>query len=182
MFRIRFPFLSFVESLTRFICCLSLEINFQVSPNSQYLDLFVNSIQRQPGLVYLTRMALIHHLIFSFLHLFFKDFQGYCKHINNYWYHHHPLFPFFFLVRFTHLSIFSIFFFQSMVHRDSKIQKVTIFYSILLIKTKSGLLPEKKWCVCVSKSPRISCISFSKTELDLWINYYFYFWQFFHFT
>ena len=55
---------------------------------------------------------------------------------------------------------FTFFHFHSMIRRSGKIHEMT---SSLLVNTWSGLLTTILWSVCIAKSQRILCVSFSKT-------------------
>ena len=55
-----------------------------------------------------------------------------------------------------------------------------LFFSFLLIIIKSGRLVEIRWSVCVSKSQRSLCISFSRTDSWLCI-YHLFVWSSLHF-
>ena len=53
---------------------------------------------------------------------------------------------------------------------------------LLIINTGSGLLAGVRWSVCIAKSQAILCISFSRTDSDLWI-YHLWVWsKFYHFA
>ena len=70
-----------------------------------------------------------------------------------------------------------------MVRRDSKVDNFTNFiFFFLLIIIRSGLLAGIRWSVCISKSRRSLCVSFSRTgaglciyHLFVWLN-----WNFLH--
>ena len=75
------------------------------------------------------------------------------------------------LARFKYLPIFFTFFHFHSVNQNSKILYTAsslLFFSgfFLLINCRFGLL---RWCICISKSQRILCISFSRTDSGLWI-------------
>ena len=55
-----------------------------------------------------------------------------------------------------------------MVNRDSKVDNFAISLFLLII-IRSGLLAEIRWSVCMSKSHRSFCVSFSRTGARLCI-------------
>ena len=61
---------------------------------------------------------------------------------------------------------FTFFQFYSVVSRDSKVNNFenSLFYLIII---RSGLLAEIRWSVCMSKSQRSLCVSFSRTDAGL---------------
>ena len=63
------------------------------------------------------------------------------------------------------ISVFTFFQFYSVVSRDSKVDNFAgfLFFFFLLIIISSGLLAEIRWSVCMSKSHRSLCVSFSRT-------------------
>ena len=69
------------------------------------------------------------------------------------------------------ISLFTFFRFYSMVSRDSKVDNFAdfVFLLLLLIIIRSGLLAEIWWSVCMSKSHRSLCVSFSRTDAGLCI-------------
>ena len=82
--------------------------------------------------------------------------------------------------------------FYPVVCRDSKVDYFASSLFLLLIIIKSGLLAGIRWSVCILKSHRSLCESFSRTgaglciyHLLLWsnLNYYYYYyllvWEFF---
>ena len=73
------------------------------------------------------------------------------------------------LARSRYLSFFSLSF--SSILCSAGTEKSTIlqilFFFFLLIIIKSGLLAEIKWSVCISKSQRCLCVSFSRTDARL---------------
>ena len=92
------------------------------------------------------------------------------KHHHN-WYNCHLHVPFFF--RFSsnvevHISLFTFFQFYSVVSRDSKVDNFSGFLFLLII-IRSGLQAEIRWSVCMSKSDRSLCVSFSRTGARLCI-------------
>ena len=67
------------------------------------------------------------------------------------------------LARSRYLSLFSQFFqFYSVVSRDSKVDNFSDFLFFLLIIIRSSHLAEIRWSVCMSKSHRSLCVSFSR--------------------
>ena len=63
------------------------------------------------------------------------------------------------------ISLFTFFRVYSVVIRDSKIHNFADF--LLLIIIRSGLLADIRWCVCISKSHRSLCVSFSRRGAGL---------------
>ena len=56
--------------------------------------------------------------------------------------------------------------FYAVINQDGKV-------CFVLTITKSGRLEEIKWSVCISKSQRILCISFSRTDAGLYLHHLF---------
>ena len=85
-----------------------------------------------------------------------------------------------------YLSFFSFFFNFSLWSAEtanSIILQVLVFYLFfffLITITRSGLLTEIRWSVCMSKSHRSLCVSFSRTDAGLCI-YHLFFWSNFNF-
>ena len=80
------------------------------------------------------------------------------------------------------ISLFIFFQFHSVVSRDSKVDNFAgflILFSLLII-IRSGLLAEIRWFVCMSKSHRSLCESFSRTGAVLCI-YHLLAWSNFNF-
>ena len=77
-----------------------------------------------------------------------------------------------------HYFFNSLAFFQfySVVSQDSKVDNFAIFFFFFLIIITSGLLAEIKWSVCMSKSHRSLCASFSWTDAGLCI-YHLFVWS-----
>ena len=63
-----------------------------------------------------------------------------------------------------------------MVSRDSKVDYFANSLFLLLIIIMSGLLAEIRWSVCISKSHRSLCVSFSRTGTGLCI-YHLFVWS-----
>ena len=63
-----------------------------------------------------------------------------------------------------------------MVSRDSKVVNFASFLFLLLIIIRSGLLAEIRWSVCMLKSYRSLCVSFSRTGAGLCI-YFLFVWS-----
>ena len=76
-----------------------------------------------------------------------------------------------YLARSRYLSVFS----HSVVSRDSKVDNFpySLFFFFLLIIIRSGLLAEIRWCMCMSKSHRSLCVSFSRIGAGLCIYHLF---------
>ena len=88
----------------------------------------------------------------------------------------HNFFDYF--VRSRYLSFFSLSF--SFILRSAGTVKSTIlqvpFFLLLLIIIRFGLLAEIRWSVCMSKSHRSLCVSFSRTDTRLYI-YHLFVWS-----
>ena len=71
------------------------------------------------------------------------------------------------------ILIFTFFQFYSVVSLDSQVDNFAdfsfLFFFFLLIIIRSGLLAEIRWSVCISKSHRSLCVSFSRTDVELCI-------------
>ena len=79
-----------------------------------------------------------------------------------------------YLTRSTNLFFFFFFFLLILLYGKSEQQrpqfcKFSFFFLLLLIIIRSGYLAEIKWSVCMSKSHRSLCFSFSKTDVGLCI-------------
>ena len=68
--------------------------------------------------------------------------------------------------------LFTFFPFYSMVSRDSKVHNFASSL-FLLIVIRSDRLAKIKWSDCISKSHRGLCVSFSRTDVGLFINHLF---------
>ena len=75
------------------------------------------------------------------------------------------------------ILLFTFFQFYSVVSRNSKVDNFanSLFFFLLII-IKSGLLAKIRWSVCVSKSHRSLCVSFSRTGAGLCI-YHLFVWS-----
>ena len=78
------------------------------------------------------------------------------------------------------IFLFTFFQFYSVVSRDSQVHNFESSLLLLLIIIRSSFLAEIKWSVCMSKSHRSLCVSFSWTDeglciyhLFVWLNLYF---------
>ena len=83
------------------------------------------------------------------------------------------------LARLRYLSFFSHYFsfiLWSSGTVKSTILQVLLFVFLLLIIIKSGLLTEIRWSVCMSKSHRSLCASFSRTGAELCV-YHLFVWS-----
>ena len=73
---------------------------------------------------------------------------------------------------FTPLEFFTpvlaFFQFYSVVSWNSKVHNFASSLFLLII-IRSGFLAENRWSVCMSKSHRSLCVSFSRTDAGLWI-------------
>ena len=65
------------------------------------------------------------------------------------------------------ISLFTFFQFYSAVSRDSKVDNFADFFLLIIIT--SGLRAEIRWSLCISKSHRSLCVSFSRTGAGLCI-------------
>ena len=67
------------------------------------------------------------------------------------------------------ILVFTFFQFYSVVSRDSKVNNFanSLFFFFVIIR--SGLLAEIRWSVCMSKSHRSLCVSFSRAGAGLYI-------------
>ena len=63
------------------------------------------------------------------------------------------------------ILLFTFFYFYSLVSRDSKTHCDASSLFFVLIIIKSGRLEEIRWSVCMSKSHRSLCVSFSRQML-----------------
>ena len=72
------------------------------------------------------------------------------------------------------ISLVAFFYFHSVVCRNGKVNYSagSVFFVFLLTITRTGRLAEIKWSVCISKSQRSLCISFSKTDSGLCIYHF----------
>ena len=78
-----------------------------------------------------------------------------------------------FLATSTYLSFFSFFF--SILLCSTGTVKSTM-WNILFFAVRSGRLAETRWSVCVSKSHRVLCVSFSRTDSGLCV-YHLFVWS-----
>ena len=87
------------------------------------------------------------------------------------------------------ISLFTFFQFYSVVCRDSRVDSFAdfLFVFFLLIIIRFGLRAEIRWSVCISKSHRSLCVSFSRTGAGLCIyhllayyHYYYYYYYYYH--
>ena len=62
--------------------------------------------------------------------------------------------------------LFTFLYFHSVVRRNGKIHKTA---SSFLVNTRSSRLAEIRWCVCIVKSQKSLCISFSEIDSSLCI-------------
>ena len=98
---------------------------------------------------------------------------SYCSKRTNYnWYNCHLHVPQFF--QFPSkvevlILLFTFFQFYSVVSRESKVDYFASSLFLLLIIIKSGLLAGIRWSVCILKSHRSLCESFSRTGAGLCI-------------
>ena len=80
------------------------------------------------------------------------------------------------------ILLFTFFQFYFVVCRDSRVHNFAnslfflFFFFFLLIIIRSGLLAEIRWSVCMSKSQRSLCVSFSRTDAGLCI-YHLFVWS-----
>ena len=78
------------------------------------------------------------------------------------------------------IFLFIFFQFYSVFSRDSKVNNFANALFFLLIISRSGLLVEIRWSVCMSKPHRSLCVSFSWAYAGLCI-YYLFVWSNFNF-
>ena len=81
------------------------------------------------------------------------------------------------LAKFKYFSLFFVFFdFHSAVHQDYKVHYLTSSLFLLII-TRVGFLARIIWSNWILKSPRILCVSFSRTDsvinFVVWSNFNF---------
>ena len=74
------------------------------------------------------------------------------------------------------ILLFTSFQFYSMVSRHSKVHNFANSLFFLLIIKKSGRRAEIRWSICMSKSHRSLCVSFSRTDSVLCI-YHLFVWS-----
>ena len=73
------------------------------------------------------------------------------------------------------ILLFTFFQFYSVVSRDNKVVNFvnsfffSFFFFLLLIVIRSSLLAKIRWSLCMSKSLRSLCVSFSRTGAELYI-------------
>ena len=83
------------------------------------------------------------------------------------------------LARSRYLSLFSHSFsfilWSAGTAKSTILQIFFFFFFFLLIIIRSGLLAEIRWPVCMSKSHRSLCVSFSRTGAGLCYYYYYYY-------
>ena len=72
--------------------------------------------------------------------------------------------------RSIYLSLFTVSFYFTLWSTETA---GSIFFFVLLTLTRSGFLAEIRWSVCISKSQRTLCVSFSRTDSGLYIFYLF---------
>ena len=75
------------------------------------------------------------------------------------------------IARSKYLSFFSLCFFPfySVVIQDSKVHNFASFLFLLFITKRSILLAKNMWSMCITKSHRSFCVTFSKTDSGLCI-------------
>ena len=78
------------------------------------------------------------------------------------------------------ILLFTFLQFYSVISRDSKVNNFASSLFFLLITMRSGLLTEIRWSVCMLKSYRSLCVSFSRTDIGLCI-YHLFVWTNFNF-
>ena len=84
------------------------------------------------------------------------------------------------LARWSYLSLFSHYFSFTLWSAWTAKSTILQVHSVLLIIMRSGRLAEVRWSVCISKSQRSLCISFSRTYSGLCI-YHWFVWSNFNF-
>ena len=75
------------------------------------------------------------------------------------------------------ILLFTFFQFYFVVSQDSKVHNFVSSLFLLLIIIRSVLLAEIRWSVCMSKSHRSLCVSFSRTSAGLCIYHLFEWWN-----
>ena len=78
------------------------------------------------------------------------------------------------------ILLFTFFQFYSVVNRGSEVQNNVSSLFLLLIIIRSGRLVEIRGSICMSKSKRRLCFSFSRTDTGLY-NYHLFVWSNFNF-
>ena len=110
---------------------------------------------------------------FQVLQSLYQSFSDYSKSTNRHWYNRHFHVSQFFLVLYhVEKSLIFVFFqFYCVVSPASKstIQQVIFLFLFLLIIIRSGCQAEIRWSVCISKSLRSLCISFSRIDSELFV-------------
>ena len=116
-------------------------------------------------------------LISKYFYPFYQFFEYCTKSTIKNWYkrHFHVSQYFQFLCKVQVHSIFSLFQFHYVVSHDSKVHNTASSLFLLLI-IRSNRLAEFRWSVCISKSQRILCVSFSWIDSGLCI-YCSFVWQ-----
>ena len=113
--------------------------------------------------------------------LFKQSFGDCIKSTNHHWYNcyfHVPQFFGFPSNVLVLILLFTFFQFYSVVSWDSKVLQFFKFsFFSLLIIIRSSLLAEIRWSVCISKSQRSLCVSFSRTGAGLSIYHLFVWWN-----
>ena len=115
---------------------------------------------------------------FQILQPSYQTFNDRSKCTNNNWYHRHLYVPL--VSKFSSkvqvlVKRFAFFDIHSVVRSDGKILNTVsslffpsfFFFFFLLMITKSSLLAEIRGSVCTSKSQRVLCVSFSRTDSGL---------------
>ena len=120
---------------------------------------------------------------FQVLLSFYQSFGDCTKSTNFNWYNCHFHVPQFFFQFPSKVEVliplFAFFQLSSVVRRDSKVYKPASSL-FLLIVVRSDRLAKIRWSVCMSKSQRTLCVSFSRTYAGLCI-YHFFVWPNFSF-
>ena len=114
-------------------------------------------------------MVSIRPLFYNLSSLFFQSFSHRSKCTNYNWYHSHPhALQFFFFLVLVFVYLFDLLYFHSVVFRNGNIHCMANSFFIL-INTRPGPQFEIGWSICILKSQRILCPSFSTTDFSLCI-------------
>ena len=106
---------------------------------------------------------------FQVLQSLYQSFGDCTKNTNYNWYNSHFHVPQFFQFPIkveVLIPLFTFFQFYSVVCWDAKVHNSANFLFLLII-IRSGCLTEIRWFVCISKSQRSLCVSFSRTDSGL---------------
>ena len=114
---------------------------------------------------------------FQVLQSLYQSFADCTKSTNYNWNHRHFHFPRFFQFpsKVRVLNLFSLSFnftrCSAGTAKSTILQVLFFFLFFFFINIRSGSLAEIRWSVCISKSQRSLCVSFSRTDSGLCIYY-----------